>query len=79
MATTVRWQDHIAVDPGICHGQACFKGTRVLVSVVLDNLAAGIEAGEILREYPSLSREVIQAALAFAAELARERVVSLSA
>ena len=79
MGTTMRWQDHITVDPEVCHGQACFKGTRVLVSVVLDNLAAGIEAEDILSEYPSLSREAVQAALAFAADLARERVVSLSA
>lgn len=75
----MRWQDYITVDPEVCHGQACFKGTRVLVSVVLDNLAAGIEAEGILQDYPSLTREAIQAALAFAADLARERVVSLSA
>jgi uncharacterized protein (DUF433 family) len=75
----MQWQDYITVDPGVCHGQACFKGTRVLVSAVLDNLAAGIEAEEILQDYPSLTREAIQAALAFAADLARERVVSLSA
>jgi uncharacterized protein (DUF433 family) len=79
MGTTMRWQDHITVDPEVCHGQACFKGTRVLVSVVLDNLAAGIEAEEILGDYPSLTREAIQAALAFAADLARERVISLPA
>jgi uncharacterized protein (DUF433 family) len=79
MGTTMRWQDYITVDPEVCHGQACFKETRVLVSVVLDNLAAGIEAEEILGDYPSLTREAIQAALAFAADLARERVISLPA
>jgi len=79
MGTTIRWQDYITVVPEVCHGQACFKGTRVLVSVVLDNLAAGIEAEEILHNYPSLTREAIQAALAFAADLARERVISLPA
>lgn len=79
MENPKRWQDHITVHPDICHGQACFSGTRVLVSVVLDNLAAGVEGEEILRQYPSLSRESIRAALAFAADLARERVVSLSA
>jgi len=79
MGATMRWQDYITVDPEVCHGQACFKGTRVLVSVVLDNLAAGIEAEEILGDYPSLTREAIQAALAFAADLARERVISLPA
>ena len=75
----MRWQDYITVDPEVCHGQACFKGTRVLVSVVLDNLAAGIEAERILQDYPFLTRDAIQAALVFAADLARERVVSLSA
>jgi len=79
MGRTMRWQDYITVHPEVCHGQACFKGTRVLVSVVLDNLAAGIEAEEILGDYPSLTREAIQAALAFAADLARERVISLPA
>jgi len=71
MGTTMRWQDYITVDPEVCHGQACFKGTRVLVSVVLDNLAAGIEAEEILGDYPSLTREAIQAALAFRTRLCR--------
>ena len=73
------WREHITVDPEICHGQACIKGTRIMVSVVLDNLAAGRTATEILRSYPSLSREGIQATVAYAAELARERVLPLSA
>jgi uncharacterized protein (DUF433 family) len=73
------WQAHISVDPSICHGKACIKGTRVMVSVVLDNLAAGFSSEEILRSYPSLSREAIQAAIAYAAELARERVIALPA
>lgn len=73
------WRDHIATDPQICHGKACIKGTRIMVSVVLDNLAAGLEPSEILRSYPSLTREAIQAAIAYAAELARERVVALPA
>jgi uncharacterized protein (DUF433 family) len=71
------WQNHIVVDPQICHGQACFKGTRVMVSVVLDNLAVGMTSEEILTSYPSLSPEAIPAAIAYAAELARERVISL--
>ena len=73
------WREHITVDPEICHGQACIKGTRIMVSVVLDNLAAGQTATEILRSYPSLSRQGIQATVAYAAELARERVLPLSA
>ena len=72
------WRDHISVDPEVCHGSACIKGTRVLVSVVLDNLAAGVPHDEILSSYPSLTEEALQAVLAYAAELARERVVPFS-
>jgi uncharacterized protein (DUF433 family) len=75
----MNWREHITVDPNVCHGQACIKGTRVMVSVVLDNLAAGISQEEILRSYSSLSLESIQAAVAYAAELARERIVDLPA
>jgi uncharacterized protein (DUF433 family) len=77
--TEIDWQAYISVDPAVCHGKACIKGTRVMISVVLDNLAAGLAPEEILRSYPSLSREAIQAAIAYAAELARERVVALPA
>lgn len=73
----VDWRDHISVDPKICHGKACIRGTRVLVSVILDNLAAGLSAEEIKKSYPSLNTETIQATIAYAAELARERHVSL--
>jgi len=73
------WREYITVDPNTCHGQACIKGTRVMVSVILDNLAAGVSQDEILRSYPSLRREAIQAAIAYAAELSRERVVNLTA
>ena len=65
----------ISVDPLICHGTACVKGTRVMVSVILDNLAAGNGEEEILRSYPSLTRLEIQAALAYAAELTKERLI----
>jgi uncharacterized protein (DUF433 family) len=75
----VNWQDYITVDPAVCHGKACIKGTRILVSVVLDNLAAGLTPDEILRSYPALSREAVQAAIAYAAELTRERVVAMPA
>lgn len=73
------WKEHISVDPNVCHGQACIRGTRIMVSVILDNLAAGLKPEEILKDYPSLSAEAIQAAVAYAADLARERVVPLSA
>ncbi|HXY35773.1 MAG TPA: DUF433 domain-containing protein [Planctomycetaceae bacterium] len=71
------WRERITVDPAICHGQACIKGTRITASVVLDNLAAGAITDEVLQSYPSLSAADIQAAIAYAAELARERFVRL--
>ena len=73
------WRTRITIDPGVCHGKACIKGTRIMASVVLDNLAAGQSMDEILRLYPTLRREDIIAAMAYAAELARERVVLTSA
>jgi uncharacterized protein (DUF433 family) len=73
----MNWQDYITVDPAVCHGKACITGTRIMVSIVLDNLAAGLTPEESVHSYPSLSREAIRAAIAYAAELARERVVSI--
>lgn len=73
----MNWQEYIVVDPNVCHGKACLKGTRIMVSVVLDNLAAGLTVDEILQSYPSLSAEAVQATIGYAAELARERVVAL--
>ena len=71
------WRDYISSDPTVCHGRACIKGTRVMVTVILDNLAGGHSAEEIINSYPSVSRESVQAALYYAAELARERSVPL--
>ena len=71
------WRTYIASDPSICHGKACIRGTRVMVSVILDNLAEGQPLEAVLESYPSLTPEAIQAAIAYAAELAREQVVSL--
>jgi uncharacterized protein (DUF433 family) len=75
----VNWTEHISVDPNICHGKACIRGTRVMVSVILDNLAAGLTTAEILHSYPSVSPEDVAAAMAYAADLARERVVATPA
>ena len=71
----------IVVDPRICHGKPVFKGTRVLVSDVLEMLAEGMSVDEILEEYPQLNREMILEALALAAELLRRerRVIPLPA
>ena len=71
------WRDRITVDPQICHGKACITGTRVMVSVVLDNLAAKMSPQEILASYPSIRSEDIEAAISYAAELARERQVAM--
>lgn len=73
------WRDRITVDPLVCHGRACIRGTRVMVSVILDNLAANVSQSEILKSYPSLTPQDIQAAIAYAADLARERVVVVPA
>ncbi len=69
------WRDRIITDPKICHGQACIRGTRVPVSVVLDNLAAGLTDNDIVSSYPPLSIEDVRAAVAYGAELARERFI----
>ncbi len=74
----MNWRDHITVDPTICHGKACIRGTRVMASIVLDNLATGMEIDELLESYPSLSRESVLAAIAYAADLARDRTVELT-
>ncbi len=72
------WQDRITSDPNVCHGKPCIKGTRVMVSVILDNLAAGETHESIIQGY-HVEEEDIQAALRYAADLARDRVVALPA
>jgi uncharacterized protein (DUF433 family) len=71
------WRQHISVDPNVMHGAVCVAGTRIPVSVILDNLASGMTPAELLTEYPSLTRDGVTAALAYAAELTRERIVTL--
>ena len=62
----------IKVDPKICHGKPCIRGTRIMVSVILDNLAEGATPEEIVRDSPPLKIEDVRAAIAYAAELASE-------
>ena len=76
MEAAVEWKDRVVVDPDVCHGQACIKGSRVLVSVVLDGLASGETEDGIARDY-RISREDVRAALLYAGELTRETVVAL--
>jgi uncharacterized protein (DUF433 family) len=73
------WKPYITTDPQIMHGAVCFRGTRIPVSVVLDNLAVGETSERILDQYPSLKPEHIPAALGYAADLARERIVPIPA
>ena len=75
----MNWREHIVVNPEICNGQACFKGTRIPVTVVLDNLAAGVSEDQLRQDYPTLPNLAIAAALSYAAELAKERVIDLPA
>jgi uncharacterized protein (DUF433 family) len=74
----MNWRERITVDPLVCHGKACVKGTRIMVSVILDNLADDVNEKEIIKSYPSLTPDDIKAAIAYAAELSRERLVAVS-
>lgn len=67
----------ISVNPEICFGKPCIRGTRIWVSLLLDFLAAGASMEEVLEQYPHLQREDILAAIAYGAEMSRERFVDL--
>lgn len=69
------WRQHITSDPKVCHGKVCVRGTRVMVSVILDNLAAGRTVPQILQSYPSVAEDDVRAAIAYAAELTHEDVI----
>ena len=70
---------HVSVDPNVCFGRPVIRGTRIWVSLIIDNLAEGVSEEELLRSYPQLTHDDIRAALAFAAEMTRERVLPISA
>lgn len=67
--------NRISINPNVCFGKPCIRGTRMWVSLILDFLANGMTAEEILAEYPELTREDILAAIAYGAEAARERII----
>jgi len=74
----MNWQNYITAEPLICEGRACFKDTQIMVSKVLENLADGVMPNDIQKKYPTLNQEAIQAALVFAAQIAREQIFNLS-
>ena len=67
--------DRISIDPNICFGKPCIRGTRIWVSLILDFLASGEMTEQILEAYPQLTADDIRAAIAYGAEVARERIV----
>jgi uncharacterized protein (DUF433 family) len=69
---------HITIDPKVCFGRPVIRGTRIWVALIVDNLAEGVSEAELLRTYPQLTGEDIRAALAFAAEMTRERVLPIT-
>ena len=69
--------DRIVVNPNVCFGKPCIRGTRIWVSLILDCLASGMNLDEVLAEYPHLVREDVLAAIAYGAEMSRERFVEV--
>lgn len=69
----------VTVDPAVCTGKPCIRGTRIYIAVILDALAEGLTPEQIVDHYPSLTPDDIKAAVAYAAELARENVWKISA
>jgi uncharacterized protein (DUF433 family) len=67
--------NRITIDPAVCFGKPCIRGTRIWVSLLLDRLADGETEAELLADYPQLAQEDVRAALAYGAEMARERVI----
>ncbi len=68
----------ISIDPNICFGKPCIRGTRIWVSLILDFLANGMSFAEVIEQYPHLTEEDIKAAIAYGAEMSRERYVEIS-
>ena len=69
--------DRITIEPAVCFGKPCIKGTRIWVSLILDLLASGMPLNDVIEEYPELDAADVQAAIAYGAEMARERFVDV--
>jgi uncharacterized protein (DUF433 family) len=67
----------ISIDPKVCFGKPCIRGTRIWVSLILDFMANGMSVKKILEEYPQLTEEDIRAAIAYGAEMSREHYVEI--
>lgn len=69
--------ERISIDPDVCFGRPCIRGTRIWVSLIVDNLAEGVTEAELLEAYPQLEPPDIRAARAYAAEMTRERIIPI--
>ncbi len=67
----------ISIDPNVCFGKPCIKGHRIWVSLILDYLASGWAAADVLREFPGVEEVDVLACIAYGAEMARERYVDI--
>ena len=70
--------DRISIDPNVCFGMPCIRGTRLWVSLILNLLSQSMSFEEIIAEYPQLEEEDIRATIAYGAEMSRERYVEIS-
>jgi uncharacterized protein (DUF433 family) len=69
--------ERISINPAVCFGRPCIRGTRIWVSLIVDNIAEGVTEAELLKAFPQLKPEDIRAALAYAAEMTRERIIPI--
>ena len=67
----------VSINPQVCFGKPCIRGTRIWVSLIVDNLAEGVSEAELLAAYPQLQPQDIRSALAYAAEMTRERIIPI--
>jgi len=71
--------NRVTVDPKVCGGKPCIRGTRIYIAIILDGLAEGLTPQEIIDHYPQLTMEDIRAALAYGAEITRENIWKVAA
>ena len=71
----INWKNYVIVDPEIHHGEPRIKGTRVPVAMLVGSIADGMTIEEVMKEYPQITREAVQAALAYAADVVRHDIL----